>query len=173
MLVGAVVRWADVVRDSGRRDARATRERCGMVIDRAAATGLSRCDERVRAAAAAAGEQPGQRCGDPRDAPLALGRAAAARSWQGAVHPGDRALLAAAAPAPEGRSQENCTWLCARIPCSADTAIWPRAGAPGGPGPGARGGPCTVRSVRVLALRLVRENPGYVDPGIMWSLAAD
>src|SRR5208282_599401 len=34
-------------------------EGCGRVMDRAAATGLPRCDERVRAAAAAAGEQPG------------------------------------------------------------------------------------------------------------------
>src|SRR5690348_9867083 len=51
--------------------AHATGERCGMVIDRAAATGLSRCDERVRAAAASAGEQQGQRRGDPRAAPPA------------------------------------------------------------------------------------------------------
>jgi putative transposase len=45
---------ADVVRDSGCRDARVTGERCGMVMDRVAATGLPRCGERVRAAAAAA-----------------------------------------------------------------------------------------------------------------------
>ena len=44
---------ADVVRDGGRRGARTTGERCGMVIDRAAETGLSRCGEHVRAAAAA------------------------------------------------------------------------------------------------------------------------
>jgi hypothetical protein len=48
---------ADIVRDGGRRSARATRERCGRVIDRAAATGLSRSGERVRAAAATADEQ--------------------------------------------------------------------------------------------------------------------
>ena len=78
----------DVVRDGGRWGARTTGERCGMVIDRAAATGLSRCDERVRVAATAADEQPGQRRGDPRAAPPALGPAAAARSGQGAVHPG-------------------------------------------------------------------------------------
>src|ERR1017187_3495040 len=47
----------DVVRDGGRWGARAAGERCGMVIDRAAATGLSRCDERVRVAATAADEQ--------------------------------------------------------------------------------------------------------------------
>jgi hypothetical protein len=27
--------------------------------------------------------------------------------------------------------------------------------------------------IRALVLRLARENPAYVDPGIMWSLAAD
>ena len=63
-------------------------ERCGMVIDCAAATGLSRCDERIRAAAAATDEKRGQRRGDPRAAPPALGLAAAAWSGQGAVHPG-------------------------------------------------------------------------------------
>ena len=35
------------------------------------------------------------------------------------------------------------------------------------------GRPRTVRSIRLLVLRLARENPAYVDPGIMWSLAAD
>ena len=35
------------------------------------------------------------------------------------------------------------------------------------------GRPRTLRSIRVLVLRLARENPSYVDPGIMWSLAAD
>src|ERR1039457_5078448 len=78
----------DVVRDGGRWGARTTGERCGMVIDRAAATGLSRCDERVRVAATTADAQRGQRRGDPRAAPPALGPAAAARSGKGAVHPG-------------------------------------------------------------------------------------
>jgi hypothetical protein len=36
-----------------------------MVMDRADATGLPRCDERVRAAAAATDEQSGERRGDP------------------------------------------------------------------------------------------------------------
>ena len=35
------------------------------------------------------------------------------------------------------------------------------------------GKPRTVRSIRLLVLRLARENPCYVDPGIMWSLAAE
>ena len=35
------------------------------------------------------------------------------------------------------------------------------------------GRPRTIRSIRLLVLRLARENPSYVDPGIMWSLAAD
>ena len=36
------------------------------------------------------------------------------------------------------------------------------------------GRPPTVRGVaRLLVLRLVRENPGYVEPGVMWSRAAE
>ena len=31
----------------------------------------------------------------------------------------------------------------------------------------------TRRNIKALVLRLARENPDYVDPGIMWSLAAD
>ena len=147
---------ADVVRDGGQRGARATGERCGMVIDRAAATGLSRYDERVRVAAAAAGEQPGQRRGDPRAAPPALGPAATA--W---FTPADRALLAA---------------LLHRLPSDVlkrlhlvvrpDTVLrWHRdvvvrrhaqRSRPRRPGR-----PRTVRSIRVLVLRLVRENPGW------------
>ena len=37
--------------------------------------------------------------------------------------------------------------------------------------PKSRGRPRTVRSIRVLVLRLARENPSYVEPGIMWSRA--
>ena len=35
------------------------------------------------------------------------------------------------------------------------------------------GRPRTVQSIRILVLRLARENPSYVDLGIMWSLAAE
>src|SRR6266704_1873874 len=38
---------------------------------------------------------------------------------------------------------------------------------------GRTGRPATRRNIRALVLRLVRENPGYVDPGIMWNLAAE
>ena len=38
---------------------------------------------------------------------------------------------------------------------------------------GKTGRPATRRNIRALVLRLARENPDYVDPGIMWSLAAD
>ncbi len=39
--------------------------------------------------------------------------------------------------------------------------MWSRAGTPSGPGPRHPGRPRVVRSVRVLVLRLVRENPGW------------
>ena len=35
------------------------------------------------------------------------------------------------------------------------------------------GRPRTSQDIRALALRLARENPPYVNPDIMWSLAAD
>ena len=35
------------------------------------------------------------------------------------------------------------------------------------------GRPPTGTSVKALVVRMARENPAYVDPGIMWSLAAD
>jgi len=38
---------------------------------------------------------------------------------------------------------------------------------------GRSGRPATHRKVRSAVLRLARENESYVDPGIMWSLAAD
>ena len=38
---------------------------------------------------------------------------------------------------------------------------------------GKTGRPATRRNIKTLVLRLARENPDYVDPGIMWSLAAD
>jgi putative transposase len=37
----------------------------------------------------------------------------------------------------------------------------------------APGRPRTAPAVRALVLEMARDNPGYVDPGIMWSLAAD
>jgi hypothetical protein len=35
------------------------------------------------------------------------------------------------------------------------------------------GRPATGTSVKALIIRMARENPAYVDPEIMWSLAAD
>jgi putative transposase len=35
------------------------------------------------------------------------------------------------------------------------------------------GRPSTAPAIRKLVIRIATENPTYVDPGIMWSLAAD
>jgi hypothetical protein len=80
MLVGAVVQVEPTLYAIAVAGRSYDGERCGMVMDRAAATGLPRHDERVRAAATAADEQPGQGRGDPHAAPPAPGPAAAARS---------------------------------------------------------------------------------------------
>jgi hypothetical protein len=152
---------ADVVRDGGRRGARAMGECCGMVIDRAVATGLYRCDERVRAAAAAADEQPGQRRGDP---PLRHQLSVLQRQLgrdRVRFTPGDRALLAALLHRLP-RDVLNRLHLVVRP----DTVLrWhrdvvarrhARRSRPRHPGR-----PRTARSIRVLVLRLVRENPRW------------
>lgn len=61
--------------------------RCGIMIGRAASTGLFECDERVRVTAAACGERPGQGRGDPGAASSDLGPAAAAGYDPAAVPP--------------------------------------------------------------------------------------
>ena len=38
---------------------------------------------------------------------------------------------------------------------------------------GKTGRPATRRNIQALVLRLARENPDYVEPGIMWNLAAE
>ena len=59
--------------------------------------------------------------------------------------PGDRALLTALLHRLPRDVLKKLHWWCARIPCSAGTAMWSCAGTPSGPGPGTRGGraPCT------------------------------
>jgi hypothetical protein len=78
-----------------------------MVIDRAAATGLSRCDERVRAAAAAADEQQ-----DKDAETLALRHQLSVLQRQLGPDrvrftPGDRALLASQSDAADGRRRDQ------------------------------------------------------------------
>lgn len=132
-----------------------------MVVDRAAATGLPRCDERVRAAAAAAGEQQGQGRGDPRAGHQLVVLRRQLGPGRVRFTPGDRALLAA---------------LLHRLPrdvlkrlhlvVRTDTVLrWHRdmvarrhaqRSRPRHPGR-----PRTVRAIRILVVRLVRENPGW------------
>jgi hypothetical protein len=112
---------ADVVRGSARRGAHVTRERCGMVVDRAAATGLPRCGERVRAAAPAPEEcaqAPAPRGAPGYRAPLAPGHARAP----------ERPLVLAPAPGP-----------------AAHRALDPRPGAAAGPRESRVGGPPGTR----------------------------
>jgi putative transposase len=83
----------------------------------------------------------------------------------------DRALLATLLGViPEARRQGL------RLPVTPDTIVrWHRDIARRRWGARSmRGGtdrPATRRSIRALVLRLARENPGYVEPGIMWSRA--
>ena len=113
----------DVVRDSGRRGARATGERCGMVMDRAAATGLPWCDERVRAAAAAADEQPGQTQRSSRCATSSRSCSGnSVRTGYGSPRVTGRCWRRCCTGS-RGTCSSDCTWWCARIPCSAGTAM--------------------------------------------------
>ncbi|MGK3111358.1 transposase domain-containing protein [Streptomyces sp. WAC05858] len=58
-----------------------------MMIDRAAATGLPGRDQRVRAAASAADERPGQGCGDPVSPPSDHGARTPTRQCSSTVQP--------------------------------------------------------------------------------------
>jgi putative transposase len=152
---------ADVVRDSSRRDAHVTGKRCGMVMDRAAATGLPRCDERVRAAATAAMSS------QEKDAEiLALRHQLSVLQRQLGPDrvrftPADRTLLAALL---HGLPRDVLKRL--RLVVSPDTVLrWHRdmlarwhaqRSRPARPGR-----PRTVRSIRVLVLRLVCDNTGW------------
>jgi len=115
---------------------------CGMVIDRAAATGLSRHDERVRAAAAAADEQPGQRL--QRSSRCATScwscSGSSVRTGCGSTRVIGHCWRRCCTGSRETCSAD-CTWWCARIPCSAGTATWSRAGTPAGPVRSAPAGP--------------------------------
>jgi hypothetical protein len=147
--------------------------RCGMMIGCAVSTGLSGCDERVRVTATASGERPGQGCGDLGAAPPDHGARTAVRHDPAAVLSRRSGVPGRpAAPAPEGRARRF------RLLVRPETVLrWHRnllarrhaaRSRPKSPGR-----PRTVHSIRQLVLRLAAENPCYVDPGIMWSLAAD
>lgn len=84
---------------------RAAGDRRGMMIDRAAATGLPRHDERIRHAASAADERPGQGRGNPGVAPSDHSAGAPTGQAEGALQressgvPGGAAAPAATEPA--------------------------------------------------------------------------
>jgi hypothetical protein len=109
-------------------------ECCGMVIISAAATGLPRCGERVRAAAAAADEQPGQGRGDLalRHELLILQRQLGpGRAW---FTPADRRCWRRCCTGFRSTCSRDCTWWCAGY----RAALAPRCGRarpPAGPAP--------------------------------------
>jgi len=136
---------------------------CGMMIGCAASIGLSGCDERVRVTAAACGEPPGQGGGDPGATSPDRGAGAAAGYDLTAVLPWRPGVPGrSAAPVPRGRA-----WLVPAAGAAETVLRWHRAllarrhaarSRPKRPGR-----PDTVRSIRLLVLRLARENPcwGY------------
>ena len=80
----------------------------------------------------------------------------------------DRAILAALARLLPGGHLRACACSSPRTRCCAGTAGW-SAGA--GPTHAAAGRPRTAQAIRALVLQMARENPAYVEPGIMWSRA--
>ncbi len=137
--------------------------RCGMMIGCAAATCLSGCDERVRVTAASSGERPGQGGGDLGAAPPDHCPGAAAGKARPRFSLDDRAFLAALLHRhPRDvlgrfrllvRPETVLRWhrdLLARCHAARSRPRRP-------------GRPRIVRSIRLLVLRLARENPcwGY------------
>lgn len=118
----------------------------GMMIGRAAETGVPRCDERVRDTATAADERPGERCRNPRSAPPDRRYGTAAERAAGPVPrepPGvfwRRSSLAC-----HGKCRAGCGCWCGRtLYCAGTTTSLPADTLPS-PGRSAEAGPapCT------------------------------
>ncbi|HZI77799.1 MAG TPA: hypothetical protein VFD73_27915, partial [Gemmatimonadales bacterium] len=131
------------------------------MIGCAAATFLPGCDERVRVTAASSGERPGQGGGDLGATPPDHGPGAVAGQGPATVSLADRAFLAALLHRlPRGvlgrfrllvRPETVLRWhrdLLARHHAARSRPRRP-------------GRPRTVRSIRLLVLRLAGENPGW------------
>src|ERR1700683_10442 len=159
-------RWKGICGyDSGRRrrSLPGGPARCGMMIGCAASTGLSRRDERVRVTSAASGKRPGQGRGDLGTTPPDRGPAAATRQDPAAIlprRPGAPRRLAA--PAPAGGDWPVPAAGAAGYGAALAPDLLMRCHAARSR-PRRPGRPRTVRSVRLLMLRLARENPcwGY------------
>ncbi len=133
-----------------------------MMIDRAAATGLPGCDERVRDAAPAADERPGQGRGDPRPAPPDHRAGTPTRQGQDPVH-AERPGVPGGAAAPAATARP-ATVTAARAPRhGAALAPQPRHTPPCRllAGPNARDDPAPCARSGILVLRLAKENPSW------------
>lgn len=132
----------------------------GMMIDGAAETGVPGCDERVRDAATAADERPGERCRDPRTAPPDRPSGTAAERAAGPVPRERPGVFGVAPPWPATGSAAPDAAAGA---AGHGTALAPQRHRPPTrfPVPAEARRPAPHRALRALVLRLARENPRW------------
>ena len=158
---GCAVGRDRLVADAGAPDVDRSAEVWRPMVGRVAAAGLPGCDQYLRDVAAAGADRSGQGRRDPRAPSPDHGAAASPRPGQGTVHSGRQSVAGRVTARPPARVLGRM-----RLPMRPDTVLrWHRdvlarrhATASR---PKRRSRPPTVRSIRLLALRLARENPGW------------
>ena len=161
-LVGACAdRSSDVLVSAGRPVLPGGPACCAMMIDCASATGLPQPDERVRVTAAPAGERPGQGRGDPGPAPPDHDPAATAGHDPATALPYRSGVPGrATAPSSAGRARPDPAASAAGDGAAPAPGLLARRHAVRSR-PRRPGRPRTIRSIRLLVLRLARENPSW------------